>query len=127
LRVTTGRAALRHADFPVWLAGRIDDAIEDLLCQDRLALESGTVPLDSEDSPYAFLERVLGLQRTASLRCAVAFNGLPESTRRTFFALFLEGRTIDECLESGLGPVEELRRRAQVAVDTITGRRGSES
>ena len=118
----TGLASMVHFDvrddLQNWLNARIDEAIEDLLFQDVVRMEA-KAPYIQED--YDFLLHFLGIHPDRALKAAIAFNGLSDLARRTFFDLLVFHRSIAECLEDGLGPLDLLRYRAQLAVYSLLG------
>ncbi len=105
-------------DLQSWLNARIDEAMQDLLFQDVVRMEA-KAPYVQED--YDFMLHFLGIHPDRALKAAIAFNGLSDLARKTFFDLLVYHRSIAECLEDGLGPLELLRYRGQLAVYSLLG------
>lgn len=87
-----------------WLAGRIDQAIEEILEEDleaELANEPIPVPYESR---LVSLAEGLGLEIGMTRRACLRFNALPDRVRRTFFALAIHGKTLKRHVAEGNGP-----------------------
>jgi len=97
----------------------IDASIDDLLRLDQLLIaRRGGLPR-AEDEAYRFVEHAFGLEPGQGLLAVVRFNELPPSSRLPFFALVMEGRTIEDCQAAGLGSPEELGARARQGLEAI--------
>lgn len=111
----------REEDFESWILARVDEAVDHVLRQDGEALVNDSISDEVVEVSRAFLAQVFDLDTRLAVRCAARFNVLPKETRQVYCALFLQGRTLAQCLEAGLGSRDELRTRVQLAVDTILG------
>ncbi|QDU65304.1 hypothetical protein Pla86_03690 [Planctomycetes bacterium Pla86] len=103
-----------------WFHERIDEATGDVLLKDAQALREGLTH-DEDLSHYDFFVKACFVVPENSLFVSVQFNGLPLECRETFFALFIEHRTIAEALAAGLGPEDRLRQNAQRGLDAAAG------
>ncbi|WP_145061677.1 hypothetical protein [Engelhardtia mirabilis] len=129
-RRTCGRVAIAaeraKGDAPpeeqllAWFNARIDEAAKDCLNKDELALRDGLTFAD-DLVHYDFFVKTCMVIPENGLFVSVNFNGLPADCRQTFFALFIDHRSIAEALEMGLGPEERLRHNAQRALDAAAG------
>ena len=108
-----------------WFARRLDEAIDDCLRQDgqRAARDEYSAEIFDQHAQFHWTFMVPARE---VLRAAVAFNGLPFESRRSFFALLIERRSVDDCVAEGLGPRERLRERVLAALDAATGIRGAD-
>jgi hypothetical protein len=113
-------AAPSPEDSEQWLSDRIDEAIDDCLRLDGEAHRQGKPAAESLDH-YAQFHWSFMVPRENTLAVSVAFNSLEPLVRRSFYELLVEQRGVAECLERGLGPAEDLRRRVQRALDAATG------
>ena len=101
-----------------WIDAQIDDAIGVLVSEDRESLlDGGELP---SAQAHAFMTQAFGVAPSTGLAASVAFNGLQENARRAFVALFINSRSVPECLEAGLGSTEELKQYAQEALHALT-------
>ena len=110
-------------EFDDWLVARVDEAIDNLVRRDGEALRRSVFEADLVRESGEYLNGCWGLPPGEAVMAAARFNLLPEESRRTFFALLVEHRSIEACLEEGLGPREILRERAVRAVEAILGPR----
>ncbi|MEO0649978.1 MAG: hypothetical protein AAFZ65_04805 [Planctomycetota bacterium] len=103
-----------------WYYERLDEAVGDCLRQDeaRLARSEFSREIFEEHAQFHW---TFFVPEEAVLRAAVRFNGLPRLTRKSFFALLIERRSVDECVRAGLGPPERLRSRVLAALNAATG------
>ena len=119
-------AAGMNGDMPpeeslvAWFHERIDEAVEDVLLKDSIALRDGLTCAE-DISHYEFFVKTCMVVPENSLFVSVQFNGLPLECRETFFTLFIEHRSIAEALDAGLGPKDRLRLNAQRGVDAAAG------
>lgn len=117
-----GRPALEH-----WLAERVDQAIDQVLEEEdgRLSDQdpaprepgSGALPRD----PFTLLAAPLGLDPGAARSACARFNRLEEADREAFFALVVEGTSLDALCGERRTPAPELARRARHALDVLRG------
>ena len=93
-----------------WLLARVDAAIDGALCEDREEDRLGIAPRGEAIHPVPFLPAV---EPGRARRAALEFNALPDAARKAFFALLIEGQSIEACLARGLGPSDVLRERVR--------------
>lgn len=95
-----------------WLAARVDEAIDDLLDEERAA---GASPAGEA---FAALARPLSL-RADDLRAACArFHARPHEERRAFVRLVIERRPLEQ---SGADPLETARRARRATLALLGG------
>jgi hypothetical protein len=127
-------ARIAHAapiPLDLWLQERIDMSIADLLREDREEERSGIPPSSPWDPRYAFVSETLGIAPEEGRRACNAFNALPLDVRQTYFAVYVDGKTIRRWVAEGNGPPEKVHdhlRRAFAALSLRygEGRRGYE-
>ncbi len=105
-------AAARSAEprfGPEWILEALDLAIERILREDREEerVAAGCPP--ENPAHYAFIHLAFATEPGMTRTAAVAFNNLPQLARRGFYALLVEGKSVEDCLAEGLGPREVLR------------------
>jgi len=97
-----------------WMNMRIDEAIHDLVEEDREQELGGLPPSEPWDPRYAFVSEALGMEPALARRACLEFNRLPHEVRRTYFAIAIEGKTIHRYVAEGNGPprkvIENLNR-----------------
>jgi len=103
----------------------IDAAIDDLLAEDEWPDDVGAWPGEEQgENAHAALLATLGVERGLVRRASRRFNALPESTRRVFFALVMDGVGFEECVLRGLGTSSTLGRELRLAFAALlTGAR----
>lgn len=118
---TVIRARTLGPDTPlaVWVSAVVDDALDELLREDRELRRSGWAPGPQGDPRYDFLLWAFAIEPHRSLGALVAFNGLAARVRRAFFAFVLDGQGVEQCLTLGLGPREQLQRDLRAGVDAL--------
>ncbi len=120
---TVAFAAHRYNGFPEvdrWVARELDKALEACLDEDREHVLEG-LGVDAESAPnFHWLAQVLGLELDQVVPATVAFNALPQAVRRAWYALGVQGKTVEQCVESGLGSASEIRARANRATLTLS-------
>jgi hypothetical protein len=80
-----------------WLMDRIDRSIDDLLTDDIEAERLGIPPSEEELEDYLpLIPEETGIAPELSRLACVVFNTLPEAMRCPFFAVFIEGMSIEE-------------------------------
>jgi hypothetical protein len=102
-----------------WFQARIDEAARDCLAADERALADGRAVAEDPEHYLQFLWNFL-VPPEHLLFASVQFHGLPEHTRRCFFALLMEQCSVSECLARGLGPEEQLRKEVLRALEAAT-------
>jgi len=102
-------------ELALWLAGMVDEALLDLLDEDR----EGAAPAPPADDTLAGLARPLGLDPGAMRAACARFHALPEEERRTFFALVVEGRDLDALARDSGESATAIARRARKALLTV--------
>lgn len=113
----------RRDDFDAWLLARVDEALDNLVRRDSEALRRGALDDEQVRESGEYLAGCLGLPADEALAAATRFNRLPWRTRRAFFALLVEQRTVADCLRAELGPRDDLRERTLRALEALLGPR----
>lgn len=94
-----------------WLDARIDEAVASTIRQDQQD-EAANLPLDFDETrQYDFMILSFGIPPASARRSSLAFNGLADWDRQAFFALLMDGKTVQEVLDMGFRPPERLRER----------------
>jgi hypothetical protein len=107
-----------------WIRGRIDDAIDDLINEDR-EREFNGLPLEHPvEHHYAFIADLLGVEPGLARRACLIVNDLPDDHRHAFWSLVIEGLSFEryialghdkektrEALRSALRAVSDMSRR----------------
>ncbi|MFT5052773.1 MAG: hypothetical protein ACI8QZ_004210, partial [Chlamydiales bacterium] len=88
------RPAPRHVG--AWIDERIDRSMEELDREDREALRQGLLAYEQWDARYLFLHQGLGVPAKSTRGCCLVFNGLARDVRRAFFAVSIEGLSLDK-------------------------------
>jgi len=116
------RFALRYRGQPeleAWLSERVDEALLDLQREDLEAERSGRPAEPHELAAFEDLASPLGLEPAAMRGVCVRFNLLAEGERRAFFALALEGRSLDLLAREWNDSATEIARRARRALEAL--------
>lgn len=108
-----------------WLLDRIDRSIDDLITDDIEAERRGVPPSQEELEDYVpLIPRETGIAPELSRLACVTFNTLPESLRQPFFAIFIEGLSVEEygmeydiSLDDIVTSIEETTRRLILLVE----------
>lgn len=101
-----------------WLGRLVDRSIERILAEDiEIGRTDGRSP---DDERYGFAAKLLCLDPALARSACVQFNALRHRSRRSFFALVLEGRSVADAIEHGLGPTEALREACLEAFRALT-------
>jgi hypothetical protein len=103
-----------------FIAERIDFSTQELIQEDREAELSGIPCADPEDGRFTFLTETLGIPTPLARRACVAFNYLPERVRCAYFAVLVQGKTVNRYVAEGHGPPERVRADIEMAVQTIS-------
>ncbi len=120
-------AAPAYAGAPplgAWLAARIDDAIADLVNEDREEERFGIPPTEPWDPRYAFLGEALGIEPGLARRACIAFNDRPDDVRRAFFAIVVEGVSLRRFVVAGHGAPDAVLERLRAAFLALALRGG---
>ncbi len=123
------RFALRYRGQPgleTWLSERVEEALLDLLHEDLEAERRKELPGDVALAGLEDLARPLGLDPGRMRAVCVAFNHRPEPERRAFFALVIEGRSLDG-LTRGEGSAAHVARRARLVLTAVLAVEGDPS
>lgn len=124
----TARADSAGGEGTRWVAEGVDAAIDDLLRADERGAAREEVarrtPEADDDLPAAVLCGTLGIEPASLPRACATFNGLPEPTRRAFFAAVVEGKSIASCAQAatttnGADPQVVIRRRLVEAFSAL--------
>jgi len=99
---------------------RIEYSAQELIQEDREEELSGTPCADPEDVRFAFLAETLGIPMALARRACVAFNYLPERVRCAYFAVLVQGKTVNRYVAEGHGPPERVKADIEMAVQTIS-------
>jgi hypothetical protein len=103
-----------------WLSGRITRAIELLLEVDRED-ESDALPIVPPLEPrYLLLADAVGIEPGLGRRACILFNSLPDDERQAFWAVQVDGRSIEDLVADGHGPAELARRRLRKVVQLLS-------
>jgi len=94
-----------------WLSSRIDESAASIKRQDEED-ETAGIPFDAEETQhFGFLSRCFGIPPDQVRRSSVAFHNLCEWDRQALFGMLVEGKSMQELLDTGFGPRERLRER----------------
>ncbi len=110
-----------------FLVSCVDRSIEELVGEDRLAAREGGSVAPESMRLYSFLADPLGAPAETARAAAVVFNDLPESVRRCYFTVVLQGQSVAHCVSSGLGEREEVEGAVKRAILAISMLRDPES
>ena len=103
-----------------WLGERVDEAIADCLSIDAYGRPGGA---DASADDHRLFAEGFGAGVEHARAASVHFHALPDRARRTLIEILMNGKTIDECLDVGLGPRERLADELELALDAATGDR----
>ncbi len=102
-----------------WLANRVDEAINDLLLEDRSADLTAEIVEDHTVGLFTRTMLLLGVEAGLSRLAARRFNGLPRSTRVIFFAYACDQLTTQECISRGLGTRTTLGQDLNTGIEAL--------
>lgn len=102
-----------------FLVERIDVSMQELIQEDREAELSGIPSSEDESARHLFLEETLGIPAAMARRACVAFNYLPPRARRAYFAVLVQGKTLNRYVAEGNGPPEQVKADIELAVRSI--------
>lgn len=111
----------RAMSLDAWLLDCLAFVARDLVTRDREDERLGQPVVDPWGARQQFICEAIGCPLDDARRRCVAFNGLSRGVRKIFFALVMERRSVEECLEMGLGPGERLRAGCRTALDRLLG------
>ncbi len=115
--------ALRYDGIPslaVWLDECIDWSIRSLIDDDAEEERCGNPPTEPWDPNYAFISETLGIEPPLARKVGLVFNGLPSVTRRTFWAIVMQGKSIHRWIAEGHGPPERVQARLTYALGMMS-------
>lgn len=115
------RYAVRYRGRPsldAWIAAQVDRAIDELLEEELAGAGAGACPMGPH-SAHASLAGPLGLDPDAMRRACAAVNARADPDRRAFYALVVEGATLDELARAEGAPVSDLGRRLRAALEGV--------
>lgn len=92
-----------------WLVRQVDHVLDQWIDDEREEEVLSPFDCPPEDPRYAFLRSVWVEPRFARA-ASLAFSTLPDRTRRVFFFLMLEKRSVEDALALGLWTEEDLMR-----------------
>ena len=119
-RVTAMSAVLDpKEDLKEWLLCQVDLAIDMVLRRDQEALQENGLPSESVAESAEYLSRIFGFEPAVSLRASARFNQLSPSVREAYMALMVERRSLEECVEAGMGTAEALKQRVREGAAVI--------
>ena len=95
----------------VWIERRLEEALQDLVEEDRSQTETGDLPAEPWEARILFLADALGVEPALARRACAAFNQLPDATRKTAWCVMIEGKSVHRCVAEGHGPPKEVERR----------------
>lgn len=116
-------ASMKYAGEPelsAWLNDRIDQGLAELLIEDREAERLGSNGQLDPEQRYTFLTEVLGVDPHVAREAAVVFNDLPDDVRHAFWALVVEGKSLNRHVAEGHGPLTGARARVKRAIIAIS-------
>jgi len=96
-----------------FLAGRVAEAADELVREDREALRHGRLGADGSSE----LSRPLGLDPARAREACSRFNAAPSEDRAACFALLVRGVELEQLARSGGATVTEVARRARRALE----------
>lgn len=102
-----------------WIDERLSEAIEDLLRKDAERLEQGHRDGIPMCDASAFLTQGLGLDPDEAHARIVAYNAMPRTNRRAFFAIAVDNIELEELVGTEWKTMAELREAMIVALETI--------
>lgn len=106
-----------------WLQMLAREAIATILRDDGEAEKRpvlpGLEPGRDHGEAFAALARPLGLDAEAMGRACLAFNRLPQADRSVFFALVIDGRSLDDLAKHADESAVDVARRARRALDAL--------
>ena len=105
------------ADF---IMERIEYSMQELIQEDREEELSGSPAADPHDPRFRLLVETLGIPIALARRASLAFNYLPERVRCAYFAVLVQGRTVNRYVAEGHGPPGKVKADIELALKTIS-------
>ena len=111
-----------HGEPPLdeWLDRCIDRAVRSLVDRDNEEERSGIPPTPPFDSHLVRMSQILGVEAPLARWATVVFHHLPTPTRRAFYAVAFQGKTIHRWVAEGHGPPQTARERITHAMGMIS-------
>lgn len=100
-----------------WLAQQIDRALADCMLDDR---EDERAERPPNDAHYAFVSEAWGISPKLARAACVVFNDLPLVVRRNWWALSVDGKSINRWVAEGHGSPSVVQARAERAILAIS-------
>lgn len=101
--------------FDEWVERCIGMAVDLLIDRDTLEEEQGIPPVEPYDEHYFALSAVLGIEPPLCRRAALVFNQLPTKTRKAFYGVAVEGKSLNRLVAEGNGPPDKAMARIEYA------------
>jgi hypothetical protein len=79
-----------------WLGERIDQTIESLIEDDLTDELSGTPPEEEDEEYFAWVARAADADLWLARRLCLVFNGMPLRSRRPFYDVVVEGKSVEQ-------------------------------
>ena len=93
-------------------------SVQAILDQDQEEERLG-IPVEDIDARFDSLIAALAVERDLARLGLLKFNGLQYVSRQAFFELLINGKSIAQCIETGLGPRETLGVHLQEALAAL--------
>jgi hypothetical protein len=106
-------------DLAAWIDACVEEVIEGCVEEDRARARGASLLTPRQTDDYAFMSWMFGLGQERALHAAAAFNDQSPLVRQTFQALVIEGRSVQACIDAGLGPPEALRERLRHVLASV--------
>ena len=103
-----------------WLTQLIDKGIVDLLREDREAERNQEPLINPTDYRYSHLAEALGVEKQHARKMCIVFNDLPDQVRQVYWAVAVEGKSINRYTAEGHGPPEQIKALFRRAATTIS-------
>jgi len=98
----------------------INLAVRRLIERDAEEEKRGIPPAEPFDPYWIAMSKMLGIEPPLARRAIQVFHSLPFLTRRTFYALTIEGKSLNRWVAEGNGSPEEVRDRLQYTLIMIS-------
>lgn len=107
-----------------WLNQRIDESLREVMNEVREDERGGVPAVASSEPLYPYVAAAFGIEPALARRACIAFNELPIATRRAFFAVVVERKTISRYVAEGNGPPSQVKLNLRTATDAIRAATG---